>query len=54
MEAAGHPYRKSGKSKLKSWTDYRPAGSWSLTGFQPITLKSGQKLAVYSAPGADS
>ena len=54
MEAAGHPYRKSGKSKLKSWTDYQPAGSWSLTGFEPVTLKSGQKLAVYSAPGTDS
>ncbi len=54
MEAAGHPYRKSGNSKLKSWTDFQPAGSWSLTGFQPITLKSGQSLAVYSAPSVNS
>lgn len=54
MEAVGHPYRKSGNSKLKSWTDFRPAGNWSLTGFEPVTLKSGQKLAVYSAPRADS
>lgn len=54
MEAAGHPYRKSGNSKLKSWTDYRPAGNWALSGFQPITLKSGQSLAVYSAPSANS
>lgn len=54
MEAVGHPYRKSGNSKLKSWTDFRPAGNWSLSGFQPITLKSGQSLAVYSAPSASS
>ena len=54
MEAANHPYRKTSGSSLKSWMDYRPAGKWSLTGFQAIKLKSDQSLAVYSAPSASS
>ena len=54
MEAVNHPYRKPSGSSLKSWMDYQPAGKWSLTGFQAITLKSEQSLAVYSAPSASS
>ncbi len=50
MEAANHPYRRPAGSNLKSWTDFQPAGKWSLTGFQSVKLQSGQTLAVYSAP----
>ena len=54
MEAVGHPYRKSGNSKLMSWTDFQPAGNCSLSGFEPVTIKGGQKLEVYSAPTTNS
>ena len=52
MEAAEHPYRRPAGSNLKSWTDLAAPGSWSLTGFQYVNMKSGQDLAVYSAPTA--
>ena len=48
MEAAEHPYRRPAGSNLKSWTDLAAPGSWSLTGFQYVNMKSGQDLAVYS------
>lgn len=54
MERSGHPYRKSPGSRLKSWTDFTPPGEWSLTGFEYVTIKAGQKLNVYSAPGTNS
>lgn len=54
MEASGHPYRKAPGSRLKSWTDYQPPGNWTLTGFQYVDIKSGQKLDVYSSPSQSS
>ena len=54
MEEAEHPYRRPAGSALKSWMDYQPAGKWSLTGFQAITLRSDQSLPVYSAPSTSS
>ena len=55
MEAAGHPYRKGPHSTLRSWLDLTPpSGSWSLTGFQYVSMRADQRLDVYSAPSASS
>lgn len=54
MEMVGHPYRKSPGSRLKSWIDYQPPGNWTLTGFEYVDIRAGQKLPVYSAPSQRS
>ena len=52
MDALGYPSHMAGK---RCYTDYQPPRSgWMLTGFSFISLKSGQNLAVYSAPSAQA
>lgn len=50
MDALG--YKGHDRSK-KCYSQYTPPqGNWSLTGFSYLKLKTGQKLAVYSAPSS--
>lgn len=52
MDALGF---KAHDGSLKCYRDFTPPQSgWSLTGFSYAALKTGQKLAVYAAPGASS
>ena len=51
MVAANHPYRKPAGSNLKSWTELVAPGQWSLTGFQPVSIRADGSMDVYSAPG---